>query len=414
MSDEGKDYMCCLHCDNVSELTDFTWNDYRGDGNCKTCNGTGEIDNSLMKEFGVMVEVVMTLGLDVKDDVPKTVSCPKCSGTGQCQTCGGSGRVKRKRFDDDDDSEEENEEEDDGYEDEGYDSYDSSDYSSYTESSNAGTTDNRSEGGGILLFLVIALSVFGLFYYNKTKKASSESLPQTYSTPVSYSPPQPAPIQVQTPPSNPYGEGNGRISFYKSCPSMMCDNILVYFEDRYVGNINDSPLSEATCSGTATISTDVKHGKRLFIFKDEHERMWKEYVEVSEGSCALIKVSTPELNDEDEDGIDDFVSMVNYENVAEEEVSLNSLHSIVCIQCQGNKEIEVNAYCKVCSISGWAGRVSGYVTCSDCNGSGIINHNSCPACQQTGKVKCSGCSGTGRAITKIKCNLCNGKGKIKA
>lgn len=119
MSDEGTDYKCCPHCNSVEELTHFTFNDYRGDGLCKLCEGRGWIDDSFTAEVTTFVSRVITLGFD-DTEFPDKIDCPKCDGNGQCKTCGGNGRVKRKRFEDIDESDDENtedEEEDDDYDD---------------------------------------------------------------------------------------------------------------------------------------------------------------------------------------------------------------------------------------------------------------------------------------------------------
>lgn len=142
MSDEGKEYKCCPHCDTISELTHFTWNDYKGDGNCKKCHGEGEIDNSLVKESGEFFESLIA-GDMANTKFPATVPCHKCSGTGQCQTCGGCGRVKRKRFEadngsKDDDVEEEYDEDEGDDEDE----EDEDDYDYYNDDDDADETDD--------------------------------------------------------------------------------------------------------------------------------------------------------------------------------------------------------------------------------------------------------------------------------
>src|ERR1700760_1544882 len=88
----GKDYKCCPDCDSVEDAG-FLFNDFRGDGKCDLCHGEGEIDDSFRAEVTRFTAKVITLGLD-QTEFPDTIDCPKCNGTGQCQSCGGNGRVK--------------------------------------------------------------------------------------------------------------------------------------------------------------------------------------------------------------------------------------------------------------------------------------------------------------------------------
>ncbi len=70
----------CPDCENIDISTLVSSG--KGNGRCKECKGTG-IDQaaSALVQFG-------TLGLEGKD-----IPCKVCSGTGQCQTCGGTGEV---------------------------------------------------------------------------------------------------------------------------------------------------------------------------------------------------------------------------------------------------------------------------------------------------------------------------------
>lgn len=132
MSDEGKDYRCCPHCSEVSE-TDWKFDDFRGDGNCKKCGGVGKIDDSFRTQVQGFAIAVMSFGV-IQDDSPTEIDCPKCEGTGQCQTCGGTGRVKRRRFEDsdelrnDEDNDTESDDEDDDYDDDNYEEDDVEEY----------------------------------------------------------------------------------------------------------------------------------------------------------------------------------------------------------------------------------------------------------------------------------------------
>jgi len=71
----------CPDCENIDISSLISSG--KGNGRCKECKGTG-IDQaaSALVQFG-------TLGLEGKN-----IPCKICSGTGQCQTCGGTGDVK--------------------------------------------------------------------------------------------------------------------------------------------------------------------------------------------------------------------------------------------------------------------------------------------------------------------------------
>ncbi len=53
----------------------------QGNGECGTCHGTGEHSD-------ILGELIDGLSFNKSDN-----TCSDCSGTGQCQTCGGEGYV---------------------------------------------------------------------------------------------------------------------------------------------------------------------------------------------------------------------------------------------------------------------------------------------------------------------------------
>jgi hypothetical protein len=115
MDDEGKDYKCCSHCHGVHEWKNM--DHFRGDGNCKRCEGSGKIDDSFRAQMHEFMVSAGSFGL-LHDNPDYEIDCPRCNGTGQCQTCGGTGRAKRNRFDqteidDDDDDDYDNDDDDD-------------------------------------------------------------------------------------------------------------------------------------------------------------------------------------------------------------------------------------------------------------------------------------------------------------
>jgi DnaJ-class molecular chaperone len=67
----------CPDCDSV-KINPFV---DEGDGNCSECHGTGE---------GVLLEQLVD---SFNPFGRQGTECWKCHGTGQCQTCGGSGIV---------------------------------------------------------------------------------------------------------------------------------------------------------------------------------------------------------------------------------------------------------------------------------------------------------------------------------
>jgi len=141
----------------------------RGNGICKHCQGEGQIPE-LVDMFTALV------------DADSIHICPECSGTKQCQTCGGTGFEYYNVYDDDDSYEEA----EDSYNDsnDSYSSY-SPDYSSdsgYYSSSNESYTSpvsyrsnndvkERSHDARIFIWLfIIGCLVVLLYFYNKTTK----------------------------------------------------------------------------------------------------------------------------------------------------------------------------------------------------------------------------------------------------
>ena len=155
--DEEKNYKRCPNCNSSDEIFGFLSTDFRGDGKCKYCDGKGEITDELRATVGAMIGKIMTLGID-DGEYPATETCSKCYGSGQCQICGGTGRVKRKRFDsgyqeeddnengeedtededleENDDDVEEDDDNDEVEEDEGYYSYTKNSCENYNDENN--------------------------------------------------------------------------------------------------------------------------------------------------------------------------------------------------------------------------------------------------------------------------------------
>lgn len=287
--------------------------------------------------------------------------------------------------------------------------------SSYSTDYSSNETGQPSSGNSLIGLIVIGILVLvGWFIYQEKlegNKSSSSQLYQTppveYAQPNNYSP-QPTKEPIS---SNPYGEGNGRVSFYRT--SIMGDNTQIFFEDNEIATINECPWSDPTCGGQGTFSVNVPAGMRLFIFKDEHGQMWKEYIDVSESGCVLFEVVCRNAYDENNDGLEDGLTAWREENIPDVIKNSRGGRSMNCPQCHGAGERLLNPYCTVCTRFGLGGvAMWNNFDCPDCSGSGIVNSSSCIRCGQTGKIVCSNCSGKGRAPSMFKCNLCQGDGKI--
>jgi hypothetical protein len=191
-----------------------------------------------------------------------------------------------------DDSNEEgsNGDEDEDYE---YSSHDSSD--NYSSGSNerfepstsySGTyTSNTSGAPFVIGALLIVLSVVGLVYLidqNKFDQGNEyNSRTVTYQTDVqSFPPPQPV---------NPYGEGQGRITFYKTC--VYCQNIEISYNGMIIGSLTDAPLhDEPTCDGIGGFPINIAGGSHTFTMTNESGETWEQMVTVAEGECVRLKV----------------------------------------------------------------------------------------------------------------------------
>ncbi len=66
----------CPDCDSVRPFTDLP----AGNGKCSACHGSGfgDVDTAIIEFF----------------DGAESPACAKCYGSGQCQTCKGTGIVK--------------------------------------------------------------------------------------------------------------------------------------------------------------------------------------------------------------------------------------------------------------------------------------------------------------------------------
>ncbi len=168
----------CPDCDGE----DFNSIHSKGNGDCKHCHGKGSVH-----DIGDALTEIATFG-----SVESETECKVCSGTGQCQTCGGEGYIYG----------------DDGFEEEDDDYYDSGvtgsgggqSYSSgggssgegyYSPSTDYGSSgsENSERGYGrvlITIVIIIALAIGGYVIVKIGDKPESDSQP---STRQHYSPP---------------------------------------------------------------------------------------------------------------------------------------------------------------------------------------------------------------------------------
>ena len=158
--------------------------------------------------------------------------------------------------------------------------YDTSDSTSYTSSSESGS---GSPIIGLIVIIILVIAGYQIF----KKKDNSPSVVFSNSTfqPAT----QPA---VETPPSNPYGEGNGMVTFYHTC--VYCQNIEVIFEGNVIVTVNNAPLQEVHCGGQGTFPVYVEAGTRVFVFRNENGETWEKTVEVKEGDCILVEAEKPD------------------------------------------------------------------------------------------------------------------------
>ncbi|MDR3696363.1 hypothetical protein [Mucilaginibacter sp.] len=296
--DSGKDYKCCPHCDTVAEENYFTFKPIRGDGRCDFCHGEGEVDDSLIAEASRMIESVITLGFG-HSDISDTKPCPKCSGTGQCQSCGGNGRVKNDEYEDD---EYENHSDEDEGSTEEYDSYQADysddDYSYHTssydsEDSNSSSTASNftptpaSSNAGVIVIILLIIAVGIAVFISSSKKPNNPIVSQTINTTSS----QTGQSQPQVSPLNPYGDGNGEISFYRDCE--YC-RIEVYNDTTLLGKIpTPGLLMHPSCGDSYMFPVIIQAGNRTFIFKNDEGQTWQLNVDVIEGQCEVVKVLEP-------------------------------------------------------------------------------------------------------------------------
>lgn len=93
-----------------------------------------------------------------------------------------------------------------------YDDYDDS-YSSSDDTSSS-TTDSTSNGGSLLNGVIVIVIIIAVILYLLNNRSGTNTTPAYQAPAVSVAPTLQAEQQAAT---NPYGQGNGQISFYRTC-----------------------------------------------------------------------------------------------------------------------------------------------------------------------------------------------------
>lgn len=165
----------CPDCDGT-DMGLFTFS--KGNGLCKCCHGNGYA-NDLNEAISLML-------------VGERIDCDCCSGTGQCQSCGGSGYeyYYSNIYDEEDNNEDESTYSNGDNQD--YSTSSSIDYSSYiTQRTYAEDNDIGSVIGYLLAILfVLTIFIFGVIKCNRNSEGTTYSEPsiqQNYSSIASQS-----------------------------------------------------------------------------------------------------------------------------------------------------------------------------------------------------------------------------------
>lgn len=89
---------------------------------------------------------------------------------------------------------------------------------------------------------------------------------------------------------NPFGTGNGKITFYKTCN--YCPDLEVSIDGNYVGTISQtlSESSTPSCDDYGTISKVLSSGSHQLTAKDSYGSTWGFQVYATEGECTPQKL----------------------------------------------------------------------------------------------------------------------------
>ncbi|WP_345211003.1 hypothetical protein [Mucilaginibacter gynuensis] len=311
--DSGKDYKCCSDCDAVEEI-DFFFNDVKGNGKCDICNGEGEIDDFFRAEVTRFTAKLITFGLD-QTEFPDTVDCPKCNATGQCQSCGGNGRVKTDCEEQEIEGDE-NEVEIHGYEvndhdsysddDEDYEDNDSYSYVSPTENhlsdinpDNPVSSGSNSSIVGIIVIIAVIGVGYALFHRSQPPAATDVRQQPVYNdAPV---------LQQEALPevsgATPTVVDSGHVGFLISCD--YCEPFFVYEDTMFLGTVPERRFAAGRVCGSSDVLTIAETtGDHIFTIKTSAGESWQQTVKVTLGDCVMIDAQQKHVTSNREDPLE--------------------------------------------------------------------------------------------------------------
>jgi len=227
--------------------------------------------------------------------------CPECHSTSNVKILGEIGGDEQEEKDIEEDEHDDTHERDSTGENDVINSYtpksnDSDDdtYSSYepdddySSGSNASYSSGSSDSGGgtaVGWLFVVAVIVIFLFWLGSRSADNSATTPVSQA-PVSTYPQQPQ--QDQTPPPNPYGAGNGQLSFYRTCS--FCKVEILKDNDSLGMLPTPGLLVHPECGDSYMLPLIFPAGDLTFSFKDDDGHTWMQDVHVTEGVCMVVKV----------------------------------------------------------------------------------------------------------------------------
>lgn len=169
-----------------------------------------------------------------------------------------------------------------------YSSYEADDDYNYSSSSNTSYGSGGStSGGGSVVGWIVVIAIIVIFLFWLGGRSGNNGTTTTVSqAPVTSYPQQAQPDQ--TPPPNPYGAGNGQLSFYRTCS--FCKVELLKDNDSLGMLPTPGLLVHPQCGDSYMLPLVFPAGDLTFNFKDDDGRTWTQDVHVTEGECTVVKV----------------------------------------------------------------------------------------------------------------------------
>ena len=106
---------------------------------------------------------------------------------------------------------------------------------------------------------------------------------------TTYTAPESTDNQKSAPNENPYGEGNGKITLYKTCN--YCPDLKVSVDGEYIGTLTQTLNNSAECDDYGTISKILSAGNHIVTGIDSYGFIYNYSVTVYEGKCATVPFS---------------------------------------------------------------------------------------------------------------------------